>query len=113
MTWGRVPPPKPTPPGDWEHFSYGSDYKGWVLRCGPAFHAQITGGGNQYYTMFNSQSLQVQQSLPRAQAAVEEKIVNDVRAMLPAYRVIFDRVERRGVITAAHANVTPIHGNKE
>jgi len=112
MTWGRIPPPTPTPPGEWEAFSYGSDYRGWILRCGPAFHAQITSGAGNFYTEFNSKPLAVQKNLERAQAAVEEKIVNDVRAMLPAYRVIFERVERRGLI-AAQANITSLHGKRE
>ncbi|MEO6023859.1 MAG: hypothetical protein ABIP64_12220 [Burkholderiales bacterium] len=44
-------------------------------------------GDGEYFTMLNSTVLQVQKSLTMAQAAVEEKIINDVRAMLPAYHL--------------------------
>jgi hypothetical protein len=112
MGWKDIPPPKPTPPGEWEAFSYGSNYRGWILRCGPAFNAHITASENKFYTMFNSDGRSVQANLARAQAAVEEEIINSVRVMLPAYRVIFERVEKRGLIKT-HANVTPIYGSKE
>ncbi len=112
MAWNQIPPPKPTPPGEWEAFSYGKDYRGWILRCGPAFHAHITSCGGGFYTEFNLKPLQVQKELAKAQAAVEEKIINNVRAMLPAYKVIFERVERRALIQA-NANVTAIHGEKD
>jgi hypothetical protein len=42
-------------------------------------------GGGDYYTMLNNKGLQVQKDLAKAQEAAEEKIINDVRAMLPAY----------------------------
>jgi hypothetical protein len=113
MNWSRIPPPKPTPPGEWESFSCGNEYRGWVLRCGPAFYAQIHAhAGKEFFSAVNTQALPVQSDLGRAQAAVEEKIVNSVRAMLPAYKVIFERVERRGLLQA-NTNITPLHGKKD
>lgn len=66
------------------------------MRCGPAFNAHIhSHEGKEFYTTLNSSALAVQNDLVRAQAAVEEKIINSVRAMLPAYKVIFERAKRR------------------
>jgi len=112
MTWSRIPPPKPTPPGEWEAFTYGSDYRGWILRCGPAFDAHIhqQGGGDKYFTMLNGKARNIQTSLTKAQAAVEEEIINSVRVMLPAYKVIFERVQQRG-LQEKSGKVTVLHSN--
>ena len=91
---------------------YGADYRGWIMRCGPAFYAQITSNGGNFYTEFNSKPLKVQNNLETAQAMVEEKIISEMRAMLPGYKVIFERVQKRGKI-AAQPNVTPLHGKRE
>jgi hypothetical protein len=39
---------------------YGSDYRGWILRCGPGFVVQIHKSGENYYTSLNSTGLPVQ-----------------------------------------------------
>jgi hypothetical protein len=94
MGWNDIPKPKPTPPGEWEAFSYG-DYRGWNLRCGPGFIAQITGGGDKYFTMLNGEGIAVQSNLLKAQIAVELAIVKGVREMLPGYKVIVERLNAR------------------
>jgi hypothetical protein len=43
----KIPPPKPTPPGEWEAFSYGTEYRGWSLRRGPASYAYLNNGGGE------------------------------------------------------------------
>lgn len=113
MGWRDIKPPKPTPPGEWETFSAGN-YRGWILRCGPAFLGQINTNEShdKFYSALNRDSLPLQTNLSKAQAQMEEQIINSVRAMLPAYRVIFERVEGRGKIQS-HSNVTPIHGSRE
>lgn len=93
--WKDIPKPKPTPPGEWEAFSYGNDYRGWVLRCGPGFDAHITSGGDKFYTILNGKGLAIQDSLVKAQVAVEHSIVNSMREMLPGYKVIVERLDAR------------------
>jgi len=95
MGWGDIPKPKPTPPGEWEAFLYGSDYRGWILRCGPGFVVQIHKSGDNYYTSLNSTGLAVQGSLLQAQLEAELAIVKGVREMLPGYKVIVERLESR------------------
>jgi len=53
-----------------------------------------------------------QASLAKAQAVVEEEIVNSVRTMLPAYKVIYERVQQRG-LQQVSGKVTVLHGRKE
>jgi hypothetical protein len=95
MGWNDIPKPKPTLPGEWEAFMYGTDYRGWILRCGPGFNVQIHRSGDQYFTSFNSVGLQVQGTLLQAQVAAELAIVNGIREMLPGYKVIVERLEAR------------------
>lgn len=93
MAWNTPSPP--TPPGDWQEYSAGMDYRGWTLDCGKLFHVHITAKGGSFYTDFNAGALPVVKNLQVAQQAAEREIVRRVREMLPAYRAVFARLERR------------------
>lgn len=96
MGWKDIPKTTPTPPGEWEAFTYGTDYRGWLLRCGPGFVVHITRGGDQYFTTFNGgTNLGAQNTLLQAQVAAELAIVNSIRQMLPSYKAIVDRLDAR------------------
>jgi hypothetical protein len=95
MGWNDIPKPKPTPPGEWEEFTYGVNYHGWILRCGPGFDVHITRNGGQYYTTLNGGGLPIQTTLLQAQVSAELAIVTGVREMLPGYKVIVQRLEAR------------------
>jgi len=95
MTWKDIPKPVPTPPGEWEAFSYGNDYFGWVLRCGPAFLVHIHQAGGSFYTTINNKALPVRKTGEDARLAAELAIIQKVRLMLPCYKVICERVAKR------------------
>lgn len=77
MAWNTPDPPKP--PGELHEYSAGMDYRGWTLDCGKLFAG----------------ALPVVKNLHAAQLAAEREIVRRVREMLPAYRAVFARLERR------------------
>ena len=85
------------------------------MRCGPAFvgHIVSSGGGDKYFTTLNGAARPVQAHLATAQARIEGEIVSSVRAMLPAYKVIFDRVKNRAIVQKPTENVTPLRAPKD
>ena len=109
MAWNTPSPPKP--PGEWDSYSAGLDYKGWTLSCGDLFHIHITSSGGQFYTSFNHGTLPVRGKLNAAREAAEREIVRRIRAMLPAYRAIFERVEAQALVDTG--KVTPLRPKKD
>ncbi|HZQ40182.1 MAG TPA: hypothetical protein VFA87_05300 [Rhizomicrobium sp.] len=95
MGWNGYPPPKPPPLGEWETYDCGSDYHGWTLKCGTLFYGQIHLAGGSYFVQLNGRALDSAKSLDEAKDAVERAIIARVRAMLPAYRVVYGRVMHR------------------
>lgn len=95
MGWKDIPKPKPIPPGQWEEFSYGHDYRGWVLRCPPAFHAHITLSGGDCLLSMNAAGGGRYGSLDASKAAAELAIVTTMRETLPVYKMLVERAEQR------------------
>lgn len=107
MAWDTPSPPRL--PGEWSEYSTRMDYRGWVLECPPLFHVHIVSAGGKYQTSFNGAPLATPGNLKSARAAAEAEIVRRVRAMLPAYRVVFARFEAR----QETANKTPLRPPKD
>ena len=95
MGWSDVRPPKKPPLGEWEAYSSGEQYRGWLLRCGALFISHIRLSNCRYYVWFNGEALGPRDTLDEAQGLAERAIVERVREMLPGYRVIHARVMRR------------------
>ena len=71
-----------------------------MLEAGPLFHVHITSTGGNYCTSFNNGTLPVVSKLDTAKLAAEREIIKRVREMLPAYRIIFERQEKRPEIVS-------------
>jgi hypothetical protein len=87
--------PNPTPPGEWEAFTYGHTYRGWILRCGPAMIGQVPSSGGKFYCELNHDGMGPRDTLEEAKSAIEEAIITGVREMLLAYKVVIRRREKK------------------
>ena len=87
-------PPRPEPLGQWTAWS-AAEIKGWTLKLHPVFDAQVRFRRDlkRYEFQINNQFIiGMRDSLEEAQRACEEHIITMVRAMLPAYRIVHQRV---------------------
>ena len=85
--------------GEWETWTYGMSIRGWTLQCG-RFTADIRQNSpdSPYFLTINRHTIMNTPVLEKAQEYAEREIVARVDSVLPAYRVIYDRLNaRRGV----------------
>ncbi len=82
--------------GEWESWTYGVTIRGWTLQCG-RFAADIRQNSpdSPYYLTLNRHPLMNTKVLEEAQAYAEREIVMRVESVLPAYRVIRERLTAR------------------
>lgn len=91
-------PGKPERLGEWTAWTF-DNWKGWTLKLHPVFEAQVRErrhGDKGYEWGINTLSVHgLRPTLAEAQRACEEHIVRMVREMLPAYRIVHERVQER------------------
>lgn len=95
MGWSQIPKPPPTPPGHWEEIGTNPSDRQWLLRCPPAFAARITQSGGVPYLEMNLKGYGAQKSLEAAQVVAELEMIRSIREMLPVYKLLVERQERR------------------
>lgn len=86
-----VKPPSPKQ-AVWENWSDGSDIRGWTLRCGPMFCAdvrRISEAGN-YYGTLNSDVLGNDPD-PKMMALIDREIIRRMREMSAGYKILHAR----------------------
>ena len=88
-----APEPKP---GVWQRWDYGKDRRGWSLDCGGMFHADVGPGTKGYVVTLNLHPIGRGDDPEALKRLAERHIVERVRFMLPAYRVIHERVMAAG-----------------
>ena len=93
MGWdiGKSQPPKQ---GVWEQWSYGTDVKGWALRVGPMFYADVrrVGQHGDFHAMLNSDPLGHDADPKNLMALVDKEIIRRVAEMSAAYKILHARV---------------------
>jgi hypothetical protein len=90
--WDAVTTKQP-PPGAWVEYRYGADVRGWHLGCGGTFYADIGQCAKGYSVTLNMHVLTTGQNANDLKRVAERAIVDRVRNMLPAYKVIHARVK--------------------
>ena len=91
MAWNDPPPPPKH--GVWEHWTYGP-VDGWTLRCGPMFAGDVrrVGEVGPYYSILNAEPMGVGPDAEKLKEHIDEEIVRRVREMLPAYKLLRERI---------------------
>jgi len=90
----KSPPPKQ---GMWKQWSYDLDVKGWALRCGPMFYADVrrVGAYGNYHAMLNSDPMGDDADPKMLMRVVDEEIIRRVGEMSAAYKILHARVKGR------------------
>lgn len=78
--------------GEWERWEYGKDRRGWTLDCGGMFHADVGPGPKGYVVTLNLHPIGRGDDPEALKRLAERQIVERVRHMLPAYRIVHARV---------------------
>ncbi len=86
-----APTTTPPTPGEWVAYSYGKDIRGWHLYCGGMFHADIGPGPKGYLVTLNMHPSGDRRDADELKHLAERAIVDRIRHMLPAYKVIHVR----------------------
>jgi hypothetical protein len=97
MGWNDIPKPKPTPPGEWEKIGT-VNFIAWYLRCPPCFAASIHSHGNEFFLEVNREARGPRKSLEAAQIEAETVIASQIKELLPVYKVIVQRLEKRSEV---------------
>jgi len=71
MGWKDIPPRNRRRQASGRRSSYGKDYRGWTLTCGPAFFVHMHQDRGNYYTTLNGAALGVMNDLGKAKGAAE------------------------------------------
>ena len=96
MGWdAHRPEPKQ---GVWEQWSYGSDIRGWALRCGQMFYADVrrVGMHGDFHAMLNSDPLGHDPDPRKLMAVVDQEIIRRVDEMRAAHKILHARVKGGG-----------------
>lgn len=91
--WGNK---RPEEPGVWKAWEC-AGVLGWTLKCLPVFQAEIRYEAypKAYFLCINDVAMGQSKELEPLQDRAEREMIARVRGMLPAYRVIHERIMKR------------------